>query len=253
MHMFEFMDQDWVPGGIRATMRDILECGNSWPFRRYNDWVVGEIIRVAKERGTNTVIELGAGTAPLTRHLLQRPEADHLALVVCDSNPDAEGYRELENLSKGRVEPIYSPVDFSQPRQWPMGALLVLSATLHHVPAAERSQVLKVMRANGNPVLVFEPLRHSLWSMLFVGLSLVPALLTPLRFLGRAGRMRRFVWCWLLPVAPIMFWWDGLVSCIRQWTPADWERGLTGKKEQRPAWSIQTWFFSQLIEISGAP
>ena len=251
MHLFEFMDQAWVPSSLRATMRDILECGNSWPFRRYNDWVAAEIIRVSKERGAATVIELGAGTAPLTRLLLRRPDADNLNLIVCDSNPDADGYRELEKESNGRVQPIYSPVDFSQPHQWPTGALLVLSATLHHVPARERSSVLNALRSNGNRVLVFEPLRHSIWSMLFVGLSLVPALLTPLRYLGRAGRLRRILWCWLLPVAPIMFWWDGVISCFRQWRPADWDRSLTGKKDQRPVWAMQTWFFSQLIEISG--
>jgi hypothetical protein len=252
MHLFEFMDQSWVPGSLHATMREILECGNSWPFRRYNDWVVQELLRVAKEAGATSVIELGAGTAPLTRHLLRCPAADSLDLVVCDSTPDAECYRELAESSQGRVKPIYEPVDFSQPREWPPGALLVLSATLHHVPAEHRMQVLNALQSNGAKVLVFEPLRQNLWSMLFVPLSIVPALLTPLRFIGRAGRLRRFVWCWFLPIAPFMFWWDGLVSCLRQWTVADCNRRLEGGAVHKREWEIQSRFFSQLVEISAA-
>jgi hypothetical protein len=251
MHLFEFIDQAWVPSSLRDTMRDIFEYGKSRPFRPYYNWVVGEIIRIAKERGATTVVELGAGTAPLTRHLLRHPEAQDLKLVVCDSKPDEEAYRESEQASQGRVQPIYSAIDFSQPRDWPKDSLLVLSATLHHIPSAERAQVLNALRSNGNPVLVFEPLRRTASSILFVALSLTPALLTPLRYLGRAGRVRRFVWCWLLPAAPIMFLWDGVVSCIRQWTPVDWERGLTDTEGKRHVWAIQSWLFSQLIVVSG--
>lgn len=251
MHLFEFMDQDWVPASIRDTMRDILECGNSWPFRRYNDWVVAEIVRIAHERGATQVVELGAGTAPLTRHMLQCRAADGLQLIPCDSNPDVDRYRELETASGGRVKPVYEPVDFSKPHEWPKNAVLVLSATLHHVPPAARTQVLDAMRANGNHVLIFEPLRHNFWSMAFVGLSLVPAAITPVRFLGRAGRLRRALWCWLLPVAPLMFLWDGFVSCLRQWTRRDWERRLSPAEGRDWIEGIQSKFFSQFVEISG--
>ena len=27
----------------------------------------------------------------------------------------------------------------------------------------------------------------------------------------------------MIPIAPLMFVWDGLVSCLRQWTQAEWE------------------------------
>ena len=80
-HSFEFMDLDWVPQSIRLTMREVLECAMSAPFRDYYDWVVGEVVKVVAERGCDTIVELGAGTAPLTRRLAVHPEAKNKKLL----------------------------------------------------------------------------------------------------------------------------------------------------------------------------
>ena len=66
-HLFEFMDQSWVPVGLRSTLREILECGNDRPFRTKTQWVKDESRRGRGERGDSEIVELGAGTAPITR------------------------------------------------------------------------------------------------------------------------------------------------------------------------------------------
>src|SRR4051794_2558352 len=72
-HSFEFMDLAAVPDGLRLPLREILECGNSLPFRGYYRWVASQIAaRCAAEQLTE-VVELGAGTAPLTRCMLRDP------------------------------------------------------------------------------------------------------------------------------------------------------------------------------------
>lgn len=229
MHLFEFMDLEWLPTSLRLTLRDILECGNSRPFRPYYEWVAQEVVELAHMHGCKTVVELGAGTAPITRHLLRNPGAKELKLIVCDLNPDRERYLALENSSHGRVKPIYSCVNFAAPQEWPDDALLVLSATLHHIPSNQRMDVIEVLTAGGRPIAVFEPLRRNLNSMLFTFLSLVPSLLTPLRFCNEPGMFRRVVWCWLPPLAPLLFCWDGVVSCLREWSLRDWEGAICGK------------------------
>jgi hypothetical protein len=220
--MFEFMDLEWVPRSLRATLRDILECGNSRPFREYYSWVAKETTLLTKEYLCDTVVELGAGTAPITRHLLERRDANNLTLVISDLNPDTERYKQIEERFAGRVNPVYSSVDFAEPQQWQSRPLLVLSATFHHIPPDLRLQVLKSLTESGHPVAIFEPLNNNLVSYLFVLLSIVPALLSPLRYIGRRGVVRRVVWCWVIPLAPLLFCWDGLVSCSREWTARDW-------------------------------
>ena len=63
----------------------------------------------------------------------------------------------------------------------------------------------------------------------------VPLLLTPL-FVAiatpfiRPFRWRRLLWTYLLPLVPLMCWWDGLVSQLRAYTAdemLDLTRGLT--------------------------
>lgn len=244
-HLFEFMDLPWLPAGLRDTLREVLECGNSRPFRRYYEWVADKVIDAARAGGLRRVVELGAGTAPVTRHLAADPRSAGLSLVMCDNNPDRAAYRDLEARFPGQVTPHYEPVDFSRlPRQQP-DTLLFLSATLHHVPSSARAEVVAALTRSSGHVLIFEPLRRSLLSVLFVLPSLVPALLLPLWYFNRGRRWRRFLWCWLLPVAPLMFWWDGVISCLRQWDAAEWWTA-TGP-EQLPR--VEESLFCQMIHF----
>jgi hypothetical protein len=225
-HLFEFMDQEWLPSSLRGTMREILECGNNKPFRPYYAWVADELLRAAKAEGHTTLVELGAGPAPITRLLAQDPRSDGLRLVPCDLFPDRAAYEALAASHPGKVVPRYEPVDFSRPQQWEPHTLLYLSGAFHHIPPEGRGAVLKSLSESADRVMLFEPLRKTAVSMAFVFGSAVPALILPVWRLGRPGRLRRFLWCWLVPVAPVAFWWDGLVSCLRMWTEAEWRAQL---------------------------
>ncbi len=236
-HSFEFMDLTWVPQSIRLTMREVLECAMSAPFRDYYDWVAGEVAKAAKERDCDTIVELGAGTAPLTRRLAVDPEAKGKRLVVCDLNPDAATYQALEKEFSGQVEPVYAGVDFARVPSFGRKALLVLSASFHHVREKERVALLRSLFGSSPNVLVFEPLRRNLSSVIYASFTFMPGLMAPavfLKFHGlrRGGHLRRLFWCWLVPVVPFMLAWDGIVSCLRMWTAEEWGEALEGAAVQ---------------------
>jgi hypothetical protein len=248
-HLMEFMDQEWLPRTLRATLREILDCGNSRPFRPYNSWVAGEVIRSAEEGAYRRVVELGAGTAPITRAIAKKGVLDSVHLVPCDRNPDITLYVWLQKRFPGQIAPLYEEVDFSRPRRWPDRTLLVISAALHHVPPDERRDVLTVLVESADRVMIFEPLRRTALSALFVLLSLVPAVLLPIMYAGKPGRLRRILWCWLLPVAPMLFIWDGVVSAVRQWTGGEWDRELQFWRGEGVDGSRKTALFSHLIVL----
>lgn len=247
-HLFEFMDQSWVPASIRTTLLEILHFSDSPPFQNYYGWVADETLRIAEEAKTTVIVELGAGTAPLTKLLVADKRATGLTLLVCDLTPEAAVYDDLRSRFPGQVQAIYEPVDVSQPRSWEPGTLLVLSATFHHLPPAIRPAVIRALTASADRVLVTEPVRKQLTSILFCLCSIVPSLLLPLAMLARPGRLRRILWCWLLPVAPVMFWWEGFISCLRQWSDPEWDQelrvALAGTN--RP-WKVSHRLFYQLI------
>jgi hypothetical protein len=246
-HLFEFMDQDWVPSGVRSTLREILECGNDRPFRTYYRWVKDEVVRAARDGGFRAIVELGAGTAPITRLLAEEPGADRFRLIPCDRNPDREAYRLLEERHPGTVVPLYTPVDFSKPRRWDPDTLLFLSATFHHIPRPARAEVLESLASSARRIMIFEPLRKTGPSVLFVFLSIVPALILPLWFLPRPGKFRRFLWCWILPLAPLMFWWDGIVSCLRQWGEREWRDAAGRSKLEIPSFVTKTFSYCVVV------
>jgi hypothetical protein len=226
LHLFEFMDLEWLPASLRRTLRESLECAFSRLFRGYYAWVAEQVLAEATGGSYTTLVELGAGPAPITRRLANDPRTAALRLVPCDINPDQPVYEELAKRYPEKVVPRYDPVDLAQPHSWGPGALLFLSASFHHVPPGSRAAVLRRLTDSAERVMVFEPLRHTFGSLLFALGSFVPALVTPLWLLRRPGRLGRFFWCWLLPVAPLLISWDGVVSWLRMWREADWKDAL---------------------------
>lgn len=248
-HLFEFMDQPWLPDSLRDTMREILECGNTKPFRPYYQWVADETLECAHERGIKSIVELGAAAGPITRHMASDSRSNGLRLIVSDSNPDRVAYKVLEQRYPGKVQPCYEPVDFSKSIDWGPRTLLVLSGAFHHIPAEARYDVLGSMAASADCILVVEPLRKTLVSTGFMFGSAVPALLLPLWFLPRPGKLRRFFWCWMMPLAPLLFWWDGFVTCLRMWNRQEWQ---TAFQSLPSSWSgdVRTSLFCQRVMIS---
>jgi hypothetical protein len=223
-HLFEFMDLRFLPDSLHTVLREILEAGNSTPFRTYYNWVIDFIKSEAGNSGVSAVVELGSGTAPISRLLAEVPELSQSDLICCDLNPDREVYKDLEHRYAGRIKPIYESVDFSKPQKFQDGSLLVLSGTFHHLPPAIRPEILSALFSSGSGIMICEPLRKNFLSFLLCFASIISVIVLPIWFLDRPGRFRRIFWCFLFPVAPIFFLWDGIVSAIRMWNKEEWEQ-----------------------------
>jgi hypothetical protein len=249
------MDQTWLPLSLRHTLREILECGHSKPFRPYYDWATDATLRAAHQLHIEHIVELGAGTAPLTERLAMQLQGENIRLTPCDDNPDVERYNELKRRFPVTVTPRMDSVNFANlTEKWGPKTILVLSATFHHIPSKQRRQVLENLLNTADHVLIYEPIRRTFLSGIFILLSLVPGLLLPLLRFSRFGRWRRFLWCWLIPVAPLMLVWDGIISCTRQWHTSEWASAMGSTTEAHSGVSVNESLFSQTVlcnSISG--
>lgn len=194
--------------------------------RPFYKQVADSAITYARERGLDTIVELGAGQGPLTRLMVEDPRADGLKFVVCDLIPAVDQYQELEQRYPGRVTAINESVDFSKPRDWGPNTLLLLCAAIHHVPEEARGEVIRAMSVSAGGVMVFVPVRKT-WFSLLLSMSIVfPALALPVGMFNRPGKLRRLVWCWVVPVVPAIAGWDGLGGALRQWTDRQWRSAI---------------------------
>lgn len=212
---------------------DVVEICNS-RFRPFYRRAVNDIISHAQATGCTHVAELGAGNAPITQRLLKDPRADRLRFTVCDYLPKPEVYRRLQVDHPGRVTGIDEPVDFTQPRQWEPGTLLVITAAFHHVHNDKRAGLLKQLTESADGVLLFAPVRKTIGCVLAGFATPIPALLTPFLMAHRPGRWRRALWCTLLPVVPLLMLWDGVGGGLRQWSRDDWHAAAEQVQLPRP-------------------
>lgn len=217
-----------MPRSLRLTLRDALDCAiSAFRIPPYYDQVAESVVALIRENGHDEVVELGAGSAPLTRRLAARRDLPTTTrLIVTDLAPDPVAYQELEAAYPQRIHGCRSAVDFLRPIPFDKNALLVFSACFHHIPRGLRKQVLQNVR--GHRVLVAEPICNNWWSLSGSVLLCIPILTTPLWAVRHhaSGHLRRVLWCWLLPLAIPFLIWDGVVSCLRCWTDQEWETEL---------------------------
>ncbi len=245
--LFEWMDSAFVPKSLRLALRDILEVLNCH-LRPYNRWVLENIVQETRKNTYLAVVELGAGSAPLTKALSKDPRCEPLKLIPCDLDPDLKAYEKLESLYPEKVQPIKSSVDFSRPHQFGKEALLVLNSTFHHIPYANRKETLRSLLKSGKKVLIFEGVRHNAASVVFVALGFLGSLIAPFFFLNAPERAARVLfWCWLIPAAPFLMVWDGWVSCLRASTTAEWQSLFA--ELDRPQATIQNGLFTQYVSV----
>jgi hypothetical protein len=247
--LFEFTDQNFLPRGLREVILGILSLAKRPPFGNYNRFVVDKIVRLSAEIGGRvTVIELAAGDAPLTEELSGRETGEICGIIPSDLRPNTERFNYLAGKDFERVKPKYASCDLLDLKPFSKNDVYVCSTAFHHLTSAQKQAFLSVIKGLGRPTLICESLRQNLPNHLFALLGFVPAFLYPLFCSTRREFFTSALWCWLLPVAPLCFCWDGLVSSLRIWTEKRWQVEL-----QKLDWldaRIESSAFSQFVWLN---
>ena len=92
----------------------------------------------------------------------------------------------------------------------------------HHFRPADAAAVLRDAVRAGQPIGVFEVMDRTVAGVLPVVL-LVPLIVLLATPFVRPFRWDRLVLTYLVPLVPLTCWWDGLVSALRAYTPAELE------------------------------
>jgi len=245
-NVYQFNADPRLPTPLRQTLLETFEVCNEVLASFYVE-VSNEVLAFARSRGLKNIVELGAGHAPLTRLLVDNPESHGLNFVICDLIPAVEQYQELELKYPGRVTALTESVDFSTTRAWPPSTLLVLCAAIHHVPTQKRPALVHALSLSADSVMVFAPVRKTWLSVLLAMAIIFPAIALPILLWKKPGRLRRVLWCWLVPVIPLIALWDGFGGSLRQWNEREWREVLAREAGEQREPFLKHWGNRQLV------
>ena len=217
LHLFEIEDQSWCPGVLRDALTDYLR----FVMDRFTPYAPAAplLARALDRAGASRVVDLCSGGGGPWVDLLRRlREQGRTALRVqlTDYYPNRVAFARLRDLSDGVILGVVDRVDATDVPPHLAGFLTMFTA-LHHFHPAVARQILEGAVRQRRGIAAFEITRRSaidIVGMLFFALGVL--VFTP--FI-RPFRWSRLLWTYVIPLVPLLAWWDATVSCLRTYTP----------------------------------
>lgn len=205
LHLVEIHDLPWCPPSLRDALTDFLSFFAT-ASRAYDP--AGPMLRAAVARsGARRIVDLCAGAGgPWAR----------LAPVVGVPVVKTDLYPHGPDVVAVDARAVPAELD----------GFRTLFTAFHHFRPAEARAILADAVARRQGIAVFEIARRAPLEMAVIAFTWLGALLA-LPFM-RPWRWSRFFWTYLPPALPIAGTWDGIVSCLRTYTPAELRALIAG-------------------------
>ena len=229
---------------MRDGITDLIQTGLGW-FRAY-DAVVPLLARALRRTDARRVVDLasgGGGPWLRLRGLLAREGAAPPVLLT-DRFPNRRALERLRDATGGALDFHPGPVDATAVGPDLAGFRTLFTSFHHFRPEAARAILGDAVRRSEG-VAAFEITRRDPLSLVLNLLGVVAVLLA-VPFI-RPFRWDRMLFTYVIPLLPLAGAFDGCVSCLRTYSPAelralvarwpeyDWEIGLV-RHHVLPLW-----------------
>jgi hypothetical protein len=218
VQFLEIEDQSWCPAVIRDGITDYLQFTIN-AAQAYKP-IADRLANVIRSSATPNVIDLCSGGGgpwiSLSRTLNESNTSVHVTLT--DWQPNVAAFTRVTALTKDAITFHSTPVDARRvPRE--LRGTRTLFTSFHHFSPDDARAVLRDAAQSGSTIAVFEATQRSVVAVLVTLLSpLIVLLATPT---VRPFRWSRLFWTYLVPVIPLAVMFDGVVSCLRTYTPEE--------------------------------
>lgn len=221
VQFFEIHDQAWFPAFLRDQVTDdlqvLLNIG-----KPYGD-ILPQLRRGIELCGADRALDLCSGAGgpwPWLGDALAR-NGVRVCVELSDKYPNANARGRVENNS-ANLHYREESVDATRvPRG--LTGFRTLFTSFHHFPPEQARDILRDAVANRQGIGIFEiPGRRPLTLLLLPFVPIADILLVPFwrpRPIARSAW--RLVWKWIIPVVPLVLFFDGIVSCLRAYSPGE--------------------------------
>ena len=232
----EIHEQPWFPKFLRNDVTDGLQF--TLNFGRVYRPAASCLRKALKAAGTDRLVDLCSGAGGpwlwLCRHLKDE-NTGKLEVCLTDKYPNIAAFERLHEVSGGRIGYCTEPVDAARiPAQ--LHGFRILFTSFHHFSKSEAAAIMQNAVDTRQGIGIFEAARRRMLSILLIVLMPLSALLMA-PFI-RPFRLSRVVWTYLLPVIPFVLWFDGVVSCLRAYSPVELSKLIANLKTNDYTWEI---------------
>lgn len=218
VHLFELEDQAWFPRVLRDAGTAYLELASR--VAGHAAALAPRVGRALSDAGEKRIVDLCSGGAGPVEGIVDALAVRGIEVqaTLTDIYPNEGALARVAARSAGRIDWVREAVDATRvPRE--LAGLRTLFNALHHFRPAAARGILADAVASRRPIAVFEVVARE-------PLALLGILFAPLAFALALPFLRPFRWAWLpltylLPVLPLFVLWDGIVSCLRVYSPAE--------------------------------
>lgn len=235
-HLLELEDQPWFPAVLRDPMTDLLNA--LIELGRLYDPVAPLLGAAITAAGADSILDLcsgGGGPLPRIRRLLAEQHGLDVPARLSDFYPNVPAFERIAAAEGGRVDHVRGSVDATRvPEE--LAGFRTMFTCLHHFRPEQARAILRDACERRRGIAVFEFTERSargLASMLLSPLSV--AALTPFR---RPLSWSRLALTYVVPVIPAAFFFDGVVSHLRTYTPEELRELTRPLRSSGYAWEI---------------
>ena len=233
---FEFHDQEWFPKSLRDGVTDGLQSVlNLGGVYRPIVPLLNESIASA---GAERVVDLcsgGSGPWPWLYRLLGGRHGCPIEICLTDKYPNLSAFESVQRETGGRVTFYPACADAANlPAE--LSGFRTIFTSFHHFTADEAVAILQNAVDGKQGIGIFEAARrHPLNILLTVLMPLGGVLTAPF---SKPFRFSRLFWTYIIPVIPFVLFFDGVVSCLRAYSPKQLEWLVAQVKSENYVWRI---------------
>ena len=234
IQFFEIHDQPWFPPFLRDQVTDdlqiLLNIGK--PYRD----ILPPLREGIELSGAHSVLDLCSGAGgpwPWLADALER-SGMNICVDLSDKYPNANARSRVQN-SSANLRYRNEAVDATcVPRG--LAGFRTLFTSFHHFPPWQAREILRDAVNSGQGIGVFEiPGRRPLTLLLLPLVLIADILVVP--FL-RPRPLAHLVWRWIVPIVPLVLLFDGIVSCLRAYSPRELRDLTNGLADDGYRWEI---------------
>ena len=220
LHLFEWEDQPWFPKVFRNFITDHLEFHGRLVYAP----AMQKLAEQLEKTGQSKVVDLcsgGGGPLAKLQPVLSKQRGGPVQVVLTDLYPNIEAFRAIAASSDGDITYRADSVSAMDCPEDLIGFRTIFTALHHFTPEGAR-KILGDAMMKRKPIAAFEASERSLLALITIPPTMFfgSFLLTP--FLGRVSFSRLF-FTYVIPLTPLFFTWDAVVSCLRTYSPRELE------------------------------